>query len=128
MTQQLKPHANGSQLVGFIASPNPQIRGVAIENLVPFSTSEPDVFKANELLPIRNLKVLVQDRPVSGAAQPNPVAKMADREQQIAQHALMILVNLAADGDVLKALATDDQFLNVIFSRITVRAPTMRTS
>lgn len=60
-------YADGSQLVGFIASPNPQIRAVAIENLVPFSTSEPAVFKSNELLPIRNLKVLVQDRPVSDA-------------------------------------------------------------
>ncbi|KAJ4389981.1 Protein hgh1 [Gnomoniopsis smithogilvyi] len=87
-------------LVGFIASPNPQIRAVAIENLVPFSSSEPAIFKANDLLPVRNLKVLVQDRP------------------QIAQHALTILVNLAADGDVLKALASDDRFLDVIFARI----------
>lgn len=40
--------------------------------------------------------------------------------QQIAQHALTILVNLAADGEILRSLATDDKFLNVIFSRITV--------
>lgn len=50
-------------------------------------------------------------------------AEVADQKQQIAQHALTILVNLAADGDVLKALANDDIFLGVIFSRITVRIP-----
>lgn len=48
--------------------------------------------------------------------------KTADGEQQIAQHALTILVNLAADGDVLKVLATDDRFLDIIFFRILVRA------
>lgn len=41
--------------------------------------------------------------------------------QQIAQHALTILVNIAADAEVLKFLASDDKFLDVIFSRITVR-------
>ncbi|CAN8102935.1 unnamed protein product [Discula destructiva] len=87
-------------LVGFIASPNPQIRAVAIENLAPFSTSDPSLFKVKELLPIRNLKVLIQDKP------------------QIAQHALTMLVNLAADGEVLESLATDDKFLDVIFARM----------
>lgn len=43
--------------------------------------------------------------------------------QQIAQHALTILVNLAADGEILKNLATDDKFLRVIFSRIIVGEP-----
>lgn len=52
------------QLVGFIASPSPQIRAVAIENLVPYSTTDPSIFKANKLTPVKNLKVLVQDRPV----------------------------------------------------------------
>lgn len=52
------------QLVGFIASPNPQIRAVAVESLVPYSASQPSIFKAKDLLPIQNLKVLVQDRPV----------------------------------------------------------------
>lgn len=53
-----------SQLVGFIASPSPQIRAVAIENLVPYSTTDPAIFKINQLTPVKNLKVLVQDRPV----------------------------------------------------------------
>ncbi|KAF3767662.1 DUF383-domain-containing protein [Cryphonectria parasitica EP155] len=88
------------ELVGFIASPDPRIRAVAIENLVPYSASQPSIFKINELLPIRNLKVLVQDRP------------------QIAQHALTILVNLAADTQILEYLASDDRFLAVIFTRI----------
>lgn len=62
-------YQNGSnsdilQLVGFIASPSPQIRAVAIENLVPYSTTDPSIFKINQLAPVKNLKVLVQDRPV----------------------------------------------------------------
>lgn len=56
-----------SQLVGFIASPSPQIRAVAIENLVPFSTEQPSIFKINQLVPVKNLKVLIQDRPVREA-------------------------------------------------------------
>jgi hypothetical protein len=50
-----------TQLVGFIAHPNPQIRAVAIENLVPYSLSEPAIFKAEELKPVKHLKFLVRD-------------------------------------------------------------------
>lgn len=57
------------QLVGFVAHPNPQIRLVAAENLVPYSTAEPSVFKASQLQPIKNLKVLVRDHPVSPQSQ-----------------------------------------------------------
>ena len=52
------------QLVGFIAHPNPQIRQVAIENLVPYSTSQPSIFKTEDLLPVKHLKFLVRDDPV----------------------------------------------------------------
>jgi hypothetical protein len=51
--------------VGFIANPNPQIRLLATENLVPYSISEPSVFKADSLQPVKNLKLLVKDHPVS---------------------------------------------------------------
>jgi hypothetical protein len=33
----------------------------AVENLVPFSLSQPAIFKTNELLPIKDLKLLVRD-------------------------------------------------------------------
>lgn len=46
---------------------------------------------------------------------------MLTEKQQIAQHALTILVNLAADKEILENLATDDKFLAIIFARITVR-------
>lgn len=52
------------QLVGFIASPNAQIRLLATENLVIYSTSQPDIFKVENLLPVKNLKLLVKDHPV----------------------------------------------------------------
>jgi hypothetical protein len=51
--------------VGFIAHPNPQIRQVAVENLVPYSTAEPAVFKTENLKPVKNLTILIKDHPVS---------------------------------------------------------------
>jgi hypothetical protein len=51
--------------VGFVAHPNPQIRQVAVENLVPYSTAEPDVFKTENLKPVKNLTLLIRDHPVS---------------------------------------------------------------
>ncbi|ROW02242.1 hypothetical protein VSDG_02485 [Cytospora chrysosperma] len=96
------------ELVGFIASPSPQIRAVAIENLVPYSTTDPSIFKANKLTPVKNLKVLVQDRP-------NP-------SEFNANFFAMLLANLAKwDGlkNILnrkqkapESLGSDDQVLN----------------
>lgn len=53
------------QLVGFIAHPNPTIRKAATENLVPYSTEQPSIFKKDELLPVKHLKFLIRDHPVS---------------------------------------------------------------
>jgi hypothetical protein len=55
---------NISQLVGFIASPNPQIRMLAAEGLIPYSVSQPAIFKTENLLPVKNLTLLTQDHPV----------------------------------------------------------------
>ncbi|KAK8080665.1 hypothetical protein PG997_008483 [Apiospora hydei] len=90
------------ELVGFIANPSQQIRLVAIENLVPFSTSQPEVFKADKFVPIKNLKLLVKDHP------------------QIAEHVITILINLSADREVLENLATDEKFLDTILSFVTL--------
>ncbi|KAJ6447084.1 DNA-binding protein hgh1 protein [Purpureocillium lavendulum] len=86
------------QLVGFIAHANPQIRLAATENLVPYSTSEPEVFKSEGLQPIKNLKLLIKDHP------------------KIAEHVLTMLVNLSGDPDVLTELAKDEKFLEVLLS------------
>ncbi|KAI1877163.1 uncharacterized protein JN550_001235 [Neoarthrinium moseri] len=88
------------ELVGFIANPNPQIRLLATENLVPYSTSEPSIFKVENLQPVKNLKLLVKDHP------------------KIAEHVVTILVNLSADRDVLECLATDDKFLDTILGYV----------
>jgi len=56
--------SHASQLVGFIAHSNPQIRQIAVENLAPYSTAQPSIFKSDQLLPIKNLKLLVRDHPV----------------------------------------------------------------
>ncbi|KAK1759340.1 hypothetical protein QBC47DRAFT_371671 [Echria macrotheca] len=83
------------ELVGFLAHPNPQIRLVAIENLVQFSTVQPSIFKKDQLLPIKHLKFLIRDQP------------------KIAEHALTILINLTGEQDVLENVATDDRFLGI---------------
>ncbi|KAG6103068.1 hypothetical protein E4U14_006451 [Claviceps sp. LM454 group G7] len=88
------------ELVGFIAHPNPQIRLAATENLVPYSTAEPAIFKADNLKPIKHLKLLVRDHP------------------KIAEHVLTILINLAGDPDVLKDLVNDDAFTGVVLDHI----------
>ncbi|KAF4982413.1 hypothetical protein FZEAL_1931 [Fusarium zealandicum] len=88
------------ELVGFIAHPNPQIRQVAVENLVPYSTAEPNVFKASQLQPVKHLGFLVRDHP------------------KISEHAVTILINLSGDQEVLEKLATDERFLELVFQRI----------
>lgn len=57
--------ANVLQLVEFIHHGNTHIRQLAVENLVPYSLSQPSIFKTNQLLPLRDLKLLVRDYAVS---------------------------------------------------------------
>lgn len=42
----------------------------AVENLVPYSLSQPAIFKTNQLLPIKDLKLLVRDYKVSSTLEP----------------------------------------------------------
>ncbi|SPJ81534.1 related to FAM203 family protein C1020.12c [Fusarium torulosum] len=88
------------ELVGFIANPNAQIRLLAAENLVPYSLTEPNVFKVEKLQPIKHLSFLVRDHP------------------KIAEHAITMLVNLSSDKEVLEVLATDEKFLGIVFDLI----------
>ncbi|KAK4150913.1 protein HGH1 [Chaetomidium leptoderma] len=88
------------ELVGFIAHQNPQIRKLATENLVPYSTEQPSIFKTQELLPVKHLKFLIRDHP------------------EIAEHALTILINLTVDQSVLKFVATDDKFLGILLGNL----------
>lgn len=94
-----------TKLVGFIGHENPQIRLLAAEHLVPYSTSTPSIFKVNNLEPISELKILVADHP------------------KIAEHALTNLINLTGDADVLKDVASDDKFLELLFLLLTVCPP-----
>ncbi|KAI4283369.1 MAG: hypothetical protein L6R38_002219 [Xanthoria sp. 2 TBL-2021] len=73
----------------------------ATENLVPYSETEPAIFKTGQLTPIRDLKLLVKDY------------------APIANSALTILINISTDLEILKSLAEDDVFLESIFNRIT---------
>ncbi|KAH8879194.1 DUF383-domain-containing protein [Thozetella sp. PMI_491] len=89
------------ELVGFIANPNPQIRLLAVENLVGYAISQPAIFKTEDLKPVKHLKLLVRDHP------------------KIAEHVITILINLSGDRDVLQSLAEDDRFLDLAFERVT---------
>lgn len=75
---------------------------IAAENLVGYSTTQPSLFKYNQLEPIKDLKLLIKDYP--------PIAK----------HALTILVNISDDAEVLEKLSTDDEFLESLLKRVTV--------
>ncbi|CRK35986.1 hypothetical protein BN1723_015039 [Verticillium longisporum] len=88
------------ELVGFIASASPQIRLLAVENLIPYSTKYPAIFKSENLLPVKNLTLLTQDHP------------------KIAEHAITILVNLSGEQDVLELLAANDKFVDAVLARV----------
>lgn len=113
------------ELVGFIANPSQQIRLIATENLVPYSTSEPALFKIDNLTPVKNLKLLVNDHPVRPPSLPFSGQVHASQDsycvfKKIAEHVITTLINLSADREILESLATDDKFLDTILSYITV--------
>lgn len=89
------------ELVEFLHHGNTQIRQIACENLVGYSLAQPSLFKRHQLLPVRDLKLLVRDYA--------PIAK----------NALTMLINLAGDDEVLKLLAEDDEFLETLFVKLT---------
>ncbi|KAI9836054.1 MAG: hypothetical protein M1819_001665 [Sarea resinae] len=89
------------ELVEFLHHGNTQIRQLAAENVLPYTTSQPSLFKRDQLLPIRDLKLLVKDY--------TPISK----------NALTALINLADDREVLQCLATDNTFLESLLLRIT---------
>ncbi|KAK4456696.1 protein HGH1 [Cladorrhinum samala] len=89
------------ELVGFIAHPTLQIRAVALENLVPYSLSQPSIFKSQELVPVKHLKFLVKDHPKN------------------AEHALTILINLTSDQKILEYVASDEKFLDLLIGYVT---------
>jgi hypothetical protein len=94
------------ELVEFLHHGNTQIRQIACENLVGFSTAQSDLFKRHQLLPVRDLKLLVRDY--------TPIAK----------NALTILINISSDQEVLANLAEDDAFIETLMVKITVSIPT----
>ncbi|KAJ5600578.1 hypothetical protein N7450_001645 [Penicillium hetheringtonii] len=89
------------ELVEFLHHGNTQIRQIACENLVGFSSAEPNLFKRQQLLPVRDLKLLARDY--------TPIAK----------NALTILINLSSDEEVLKCLAEDDDFIETLLFKLT---------
>ncbi|KAK0662635.1 Protein HGH1-like protein [Lasiodiplodia hormozganensis] len=89
------------ELVEFLHHGNSQIRQIAAENLVGYTTAQPSLFKRNQLEPIKDLKLLVKDY--------TPIAK----------NALTMLINLTDDEEIREDLAKDDAFLESLLLRIT---------
>ncbi|PBP28519.1 DNA-binding protein HGH1, partial [Diplocarpon rosae] len=105
------------ELVEFVSHGNTQVRQLAVENLVPYSATQPAIFKTNELLPVKDLKLLVRDYEVRSSrevmkARPNTL-------QKIARDATTILINLTADQDILEYLASDHEFVKILLGRVT---------
>ncbi|CAD6565203.1 MAG: hypothetical protein ASARMPRED_006509 [Alectoria sarmentosa] len=90
------------ELVEFLHHGNTRIRQTAAENLLPYSKTQPAIFKVAQLRPVKDLKLLVKDY-----AKP------------IAKNALTILINISKDEEVLKLLAEDDAFLETLLGRMT---------
>ncbi|MCJ1313852.1 hypothetical protein MMC25_007532 [Agyrium rufum] len=88
-------------LLEFLKHGNTQIRQAAVEHLLPYSESDPAIFKAREYAPVKDLKLLTKDY--------SPIAK----------NVLLILINISKDSDVLKQLAPDDAFLETLLGRVT---------
>ena len=94
----------------------------ACEHLVQYSKTGPSIFKAADLTPIKDLKLLVKDYSVCTCMPPKR-ARLSDAcgRQPIAKNALTILVNISNDHDVLRSLATDDVLLETLLLRMMVR-------
>ncbi|RKF71157.1 Protein HGH1-like protein [Golovinomyces cichoracearum] len=88
------------QLVDFIPHGNTQIRHIAVESLVGYAISHTSSFKKNQLLPVRNLMLLVRDY------------------EKIAKNSLVILINLSTDAQVRDFIASDEEFLKVLIGKL----------
>lgn len=91
-------------LVEFLHHGNTQIRQVAVQHLVAYSSAPASLplFKRNNLEPLRDLKLLIRDY------------------AQIAHDVLTILVNLTSFGDtqVLEYFSHDDKFIEEVLRKI----------
>lgn len=90
------------ELVEFLHHGNSQIRQIAAEHVVPYSTSNTALFKYHQLEPVRDLKLLIRDY------------------TPIATNALTTLTNLSSSGDteLLHALSRDEVFVEALLAKI----------
>ncbi|KAH3677090.1 hypothetical protein WICMUC_001845 [Wickerhamomyces mucosus] len=90
------------ELTQFLHHPQPPVRTVAIQNLIGYSVGpQASVFKYDNFLPIKDLKVLARDK---GRA--------------MVQQALTCLVNLSQDLEIRDLIANDDSFMKHLISII----------
>lgn len=90
------------ELVEFLHHGNTQIRQIAAEHLVPYSSTNHALFKRNQLEPVRDLKLLIRDY------------------TPIATNALTTLTNLSSSGDreLLWALSRDGVFVEALLAKL----------
>ncbi|ORY86762.1 DUF383/DUF384 domain-containing protein [Protomyces lactucae-debilis] len=90
------------ELVGFLHDKNPQVRAVAAQELVPYSSNKNNlthIFKANNFRAITDLRILVLDEP------------------KTAHDSLTCLINLSQDL-LIRAKLMDDLFFNQLLAII----------
>ncbi|KAK5939877.1 Protein hgh1 [Knufia obscura] len=92
------------ELIEFLHHGNTQIRSVATQHLVPYSTSHDhtSLWKRQQNEPLKDLKLLIRDY------------------TQIATDSLTILVNLTGAGDteILEYYSRDDAFVEVLLKKV----------
>jgi hypothetical protein len=88
--------------VGFLHSPQPPLRQIALENVAPFAQGQHTyIFKQDDFRPIKDLKILVRDK-----------------TERTVQLALSILVNLCDDSTILDNIASDDTLVEFVIHSI----------
>lgn len=91
------------ELVEFLHSPHPNVRQIALENLVRYSKGiHSHIFKTNDYEPVKDLKKLVKDQ----------------RSSNVVQQSLTILINLCDDNTVLESLSSDESFIEYVSNSI----------
>lgn len=92
------------QLVGFLHSPQPAVRQIALDNLVGYSQGlYAHIFKTDDYQAVKDLKKLVRETGPTTVGQ-----------------ALTILVNLCDNETILDSLASDESLIEFVANQICV--------
>lgn len=94
--------AHLQELVGFLHSPQPPARALALENVVPLANNDHSyLFKADNYTAVSDLKTLSKDKVI-----------------RIARLAFSTLINLCDDKDILENIASDNAYVQFVAATV----------